>query len=50
MVEMVFEIVNEEIIPLAAEGIGSGFAMGALFTLVAFGISKAISLLNIKIY
>lgn len=48
MEEIVLEIVKEEIIPLAAEGVGSGFAAGALLSLAAYGIFKAISLLNIK--
>ena len=48
MDEMILNIVKEEIIPLAAEGIGSGFAIGTLFSLAAYGIFKAISLLNIK--
>lgn len=48
MEDMILSIVKEEIIPFAAEGIGAGFVLGTLFSLAAYGIFKAISLLNIK--
>ena len=48
MDELILNIAKEEIIPYIAEAIGEGFAMGTLFSLVSYGIFKAISLLNIK--
>lgn len=50
MEEIILTIVQDELIPLAAEGIGAGFVLGTLFALAAYGIFKAISLLNIKNY
>lgn len=48
MTEQMIRITEEELIPFAAEGIGSGFAMGTIFALLAFGIYKAMGLLNIN--
>lgn len=45
---LVLDIIESEIIPLIAMGIVSGFALGTLFALAAWGIFKSVSLLNIK--
>lgn len=50
MAEQVLRIAEEEIIPFAMEGIAAGFALGTIFSLLAYGIVKAISLLNINNY
>jgi hypothetical protein len=46
--EWMLQITEEELLPLLAEGIGSGFAIGTIFALLALGIYKAIGLLNIN--
>lgn len=45
---MILNIVNEELIPLIAEGVGGGFLLGTVFALASWGIFKAISLLGIE--
>lgn len=46
--EQVLSIVESELIPLITEGICVGFILGTLFSLAAYGVFKAISLLSIK--
>lgn len=46
--EQVLIIAEEEIIPLIAEGTAAGFGMGTIFGLLAYGIYKAMGLLNIN--
>lgn len=48
MAEQVLIIAEEEIIPFIVEGIAAGFAMGTIFGLLAYGIYKAMGLLNIN--
>lgn len=48
MTEWMLQITKDELIPFLAEGIGIGFAMGTIFALLAYGIYKAIGLLNIN--
>lgn len=50
MAGQVLRIAEGEIIPFAMEGIAAGFALGTIFSLLAYGIVKAISLLNINNY
>lgn len=50
MEEAVTTIIENEIIPFVGLGIASGVALGTVFSLLAYGIFKAISLLNIKNY
>lgn len=50
MAEQVLRITEEEIIPFVMEGTAAGFALGTIFALLACGIVKAISLLNINNY
>ena len=46
--EQILGIVKEELIPLISMGVCSGFIWGTLFSLAAYGIFKAISLLGIR--
>ena len=46
--EQMLGIVKEELIPLISMGVCSGFIWGTLFSLAAYGIFKAISLLGIR--
>lgn len=46
--EQILGIVKEELVSLISIGVCSGFIWGTLFSLAAYGIFKAISLLGIK--
>lgn len=48
MPDQVLGIVQEELVPLISLGVCSGFVIGTLFALAAYGAFKAISLLGIK--
>lgn len=48
--EQILAIAEQEFLPFMIEGVIMGFAMGSLFSLAAYGIVKAISLLNINNY
>lgn len=48
MPDDVLEIAFREVIPFIGEGVIGGFIIGTLFSLAAFGVFKAISLLGIK--